>query len=120
MPKVIVLPTFCDSRGELIVLEKVLPFEIKRLYYIFNVSNSRGGHRHKLTRQAFICVSGSCEIYLNNGQFEQTIILEKPSHCLIVEPEDWHSMFNFKSGTVLLVLASEFYDKDDYIDEPYN
>lgn len=119
MAYVIDLPTFNDNRGNLTVIEKNLPFEIKRLYYIYNVSDKRGGHRHKKTVQALICLSGSCEIYINDGENEEVVILNTPAKCLIVECKDWHTMDGFSKDSVLLVLASEFYDKNDYIDEEY-
>jgi len=119
MAHVINLPTFCDDRGSLVVLEKQLPFKIKRLYYVFGVTTKRGGHRHKKSIQALICLGGSCEIYVNNGEEDQTILLNNESKCLVIEPKDWHTMDNFSENATLLVLASEFYDVDDYIDKPY-
>lgn len=113
------LPTFEDERGSLTVIEKLLPFEIKRVYYIYNTSSQRGGHRHKRTIQALICLGGSCEVYVNDGQDETKFLLNEPSKCLLVEPKDWHTMDNFTDQSVLLVLASEYYDKNDYIDEKY-
>ena len=119
MSYIINLPTFNDKRGNLTVIEKILPFEIKRIYYIYNATKKRGGHRHKKSIQALICLGGGCEIYVNNGKKEQLIVLESGSRCLILEPEDWHTMSNFTSNAILLVLASEFYDVNDYIDESY-
>lgn len=119
MAYVLHLPTFCDPRGSLTVVEKILPFEIKRFYYIYDVTKKRGGHRHKKTIQALICLGGSCEIYVNDGEQETTVLLDSPSKCLILEQKDWHTMDNFSKGSTLLVLCSEYYDKDDYIDEEY-
>lgn len=119
MPQIINLPTFSDERGSLTVIEKILPFEIKRIYYIYNATEKRGGHRHLKTVQALICVKGSCEIFINNGKTKNTVLLDSPEKCLILSPEDWHSMDNFSDDCVLLVLASEFFDKSDYIDEEY-
>lgn len=119
MAHIITLPTFSDDRGSLSVVEKLLPFEIKRFYYIYDVKDKRGGHRHKKTIQALICLGGSCEIYVNNGEIEETVILDTPSKCLILDPKDWHTMENFSKGSTLLVFSSEYYDKDDYIDEEY-
>ena len=113
------LPTFSDNRGNLTVVEKLLPFDIKRFYYIYDVTSKRGGHRHKKTIQALICLGGSCEVYINNNIKEETIILDSPNKCLILNPEDWHTMDKFTKGSILLVFSSEFYDKDDYIDEEY-
>jgi dTDP-4-dehydrorhamnose 3,5-epimerase-like enzyme len=119
MAHIIDLPKFGDERGNLTVVEKVLPFDIKRFYYIYDVSSKRGGHRHKKTIQALICLGGSCEIYLNNGIKEKTVVLDTPDKCLILEPQDWHTMDNFSKNAILLVFASEYYDKNDYIYEGY-
>jgi dTDP-4-dehydrorhamnose 3,5-epimerase-like enzyme len=119
MAYLIDLPTFSEERGSLTVIEKVLPFEIKRVYYIYNATQKRGGHRHKKTWQALISVAGSCQIYVNNGREENIYILDKPDKCLVLAPEDWHTMDNFSSDCVLLVLASEYYDPNDYINEVY-
>ncbi|MDU2359741.1 MAG: FdtA/QdtA family cupin domain-containing protein [Campylobacter concisus] len=119
MAYIIDLPTFKDERGWLTVMEKLFPFEIKRFYCIYDVAQKRGGHRHKKTVQALICVGGSCEVYVNDGQKKETFLLDSHSKCLLLEPEDWHTMDKFTKGSTLLVFASEFYDKDDYIDEEY-
>lgn len=120
MPHLITLPSFTDSRGDLTVIEKSLPFEIKRVYYIYNATDLRGGHRHKLTQQALICVSGICEVFVHDGHGQQTFLLDRPDKCLIVDPQDWHTMKNDSKQAVLLVLASEYFDKEDYIHEPYH
>ncbi len=119
MAKLINIPTFKDERGSLSVLENILPFDVKRIYYIYNISSKRGGHRHKKTQQALICLNGSCEIFINNGAKKQTIILDKNNECLILDLEDWHTMDKFSNNAILLVLASEYYDANDYIDEEY-
>jgi dTDP-4-dehydrorhamnose 3,5-epimerase-like enzyme len=112
--------TFNDSRGDLTVIEKRIPFEIKRIYYIYNCSDQpRGGHRHIKTKQVLVCLSGSCEIYLTNGDESDTVVLNSPAKGLYVAPEFWHSMSKFTSDAILLVLASEYFDPADYIDEPY-
>jgi len=119
MAQLIEVPTFGDHRGLLSVVENVLPFEIKRFYYIYDVTCKRGGHRHKKNRQALICVGGSCHIYVRNGKEETTFLLDKPYKCLLLDSQDWHTMDLFSSGSILLVFASEYYDVDDYIDEAY-
>jgi hypothetical protein len=111
------LQTFSDERGKLTTVEKVLPFEIKRFYYISNVVGQRGGHRHKSTIQGLICLCGSCEVYVNDGDTEENYILDTPDKCLILEPQDWHTMDNFTNNSNLLVFASEYYNIDDYIDD---
>ncbi|HOI90176.1 MAG TPA: FdtA/QdtA family cupin domain-containing protein [Candidatus Rifleibacterium sp.] len=119
MARIIKLPTFLTETGRLTVVEKLLPFDIKRIYYIYDVVGRRGGHRHKKTIQALVCLGGSCEIYVNNGAEEQLFVLDAPQKCLLVFPEDWHTMDKFSPGAILLVCASEFYDQGDYIDEEY-
>jgi hypothetical protein len=120
MPKIIQLDTFSDSRGCLTVLEKNIPFDIKRVFYIYGVDNSmRGKHRHYKTIQAAICISGSCLISCDNGNEKQIYLLDNPNKCLILYPEDYHIMSEFSANAILLVLASEFFEPNDYIYEPY-
>ena len=119
MAYIITLPTFEDNRGTLSVCQNLLPFVIKRFYFIYDVSQCRGGHRHKVSIQALVCLGGSCDIYINNGTSEQTIKLYHPSQCLIIDPKDWHTMNNFSDNATLLVMSSTEYDRDDYIDNPY-
>jgi len=121
MAKIIDLKTFTDERGNLTVIEKVLPFEIKRIFYIYGVDNSeRGGHRHHTTRQAAICLKGSCRIDNFDGENHDNFILDSPSKCLLIEPKDWHVMNHFTEDAILMVLASENFNPQDYIYEPYN
>jgi dTDP-4-dehydrorhamnose 3,5-epimerase-like enzyme len=117
--KMLEVPEFADPRGELYVLDQFLPFEIKRLFYILNACDIRGGHRHHVTRQAMICLKGRVDIYMNNGEAEEVVQLSNPKKCLLIEPQDWHQMKNFSSDCVLLVLASHVFDKKDYIMENY-
>ena len=120
MAHIIDLTTFTDSRGNLTVIEKIIPFEIKRIFYIYGVDNSiRGGHRHHKTFQAAICIQGSCIIANNNGKETSEFLLDKPHKCLIINPEDWHQMYEFSENAILMVLASRYYNPDDYIFEPY-
>jgi dTDP-4-dehydrorhamnose 3,5-epimerase-like enzyme len=120
MAYLIDLKTFIDKRGNLTVIEKTIPFEIKRIFYIYGVDDSRrGGHRHKTTLQAAICIKGSCRIYNNDGKEESNFILDKPHKCLILETRDWHTMYEFSPDAILMVLASEYFDQQDYIFEPY-
>ena len=120
MAHIIDLKTFTDSRGNLTVIEKVIPFQIKRLFYIYNVNDSaRGGHRHHKTVQAAICLRGSCIIHNNDGIKEETFALDSPSKCLIIEPKDWHVMDRFTPDAILMVLASEYFDENDYIFAKY-
>ena len=117
---IIELPTFLDARGGLTVLDGALPFEIKRTYWIYGADGQvRGGHRHAKTRQALIAVTGAVSMYMNDGRRSETVVLNAPSHCLLVEPKDWHTM-TFGPGSILLVLSSEPYDRADYIDDKYD
>jgi dTDP-4-dehydrorhamnose 3,5-epimerase-like enzyme len=121
MAHIINIQTFKDSRGILTVLDKIVPFEIRRLFYIYSVDHSdRGGHRHHETHQAAICIQGACEITNNNGSTTEIFRLDSPEKCLILLPEDWHVMHNFSADAILLVLASTAFDPKDYIYEPYD
>ena len=114
------LKTFTDKRGNLTVIEKVLPFEIKRVFYIYGVDDSiRGGHRHHKTIQAAICLKGSCMISNNDNISLKDFILDSPSKCLILEPRDWHQMHHFTDDAILMVFASEYFNENDYIYENY-
>jgi dTDP-4-dehydrorhamnose 3,5-epimerase-like enzyme len=120
MAQLISLKTFTDSRGNLTVIEKIIPFEIKRLFYIYGVDDSvRGGHRHHKTIQAAICLKGHCTIENYDGTKHETFVLDTPSKCLILEPKDWHEMHHFSNDAILMVLASEYFDERDYIRERY-
>jgi dTDP-4-dehydrorhamnose 3,5-epimerase-like enzyme len=114
------LTTFTDKRGNLTVIENSIPFAINRIFYIYGVdSSSRGGHRHKKTVQAAICLRGSCRIHNNDGRQKTEYVLDQANKCLILEPSDWHTMDNFTPDAILMVLASEYFDKNDYIFDPY-
>ncbi len=116
--KIIEIPTFEDDRGFLTVMEDILPFNIKRVDWFYGADQQlRGGHRHKITKQALVAVAGTVDLKINDGEKESLYILDNPSKCIIVEPEDWHTMF-FKKNSVLLVFASHLYDKKDYIETP--
>jgi dTDP-4-dehydrorhamnose 3,5-epimerase-like enzyme len=121
MAYLIDLKTFTDKRGNLTVIEKTIPFHIKRIFYIYGVDDSiRGGHRHHQTIQAAICIKGSCRIKNNNGIKKENFILDAPHKCLILEPADWHQMDAFTPDSILMVLASAYFDENDYIFEPYS
>lgn len=124
MAYLINLVNFKDDRGNLTVLdntEALLPFKIKRVFYIYGVDQSiRGGHRHKETIQAAICIKGSCVVTNNDGLRKEEFLLDDPSKCLILETKDWHQMKDFTSDAILLVFASTYFDESDYIFEPYS
>ena len=101
------------------MLEGLLPFPIRRVYWIYGADGqTRGGHRHRQTRQALIAMAGTVTVYMNDGVRSEEFSLDTPSRCLLVEPKDWHRI-RFGPGAVLLVMASQPYDRDDYIDAPY-
>ncbi|WP_339225546.1 FdtA/QdtA family cupin domain-containing protein [Paenibacillus sp. FSL H8-0332] len=108
-----------DDKGYLTVIEEqiTVPFDIKRVFYIYGTQEDvrRGYHAHYKTRQALVSVSGSCKVYLNNTKRKTDILLDSPTKILILEPNDWHEMYDFSEDCVLLVLASHLYDAEDYI-----
>ncbi len=108
-----------DERGSLIALEgmKEIPFEIKRVYYIFGTQHgvSRGFHAHHELVQVAVCVKGYCDILMDNGTKKETITLNSPDKGLLIDAMQWHEMRNFSEDCVLLVLASDVYDENDYI-----
>ncbi len=111
--------TLGDNRGSLVALEsnKQIPFEIKRTYYIFGTKQdvSRGFHAHKNLSQVLICVSGSCQILLDDGNTKDEIVLNSPNQGLLIKNLIWREMHNFSTDCVLLVLASDYYNESDYI-----
>jgi len=120
MAKVLELSTHRDPRGTLTVIEKVLPFDVQRVYYIYGCNDQpRGGHRHHVTTQALVCVHGSCVVDWHDGTKPDAVVLDRPDRLLVVEPQDWHVMRDFTSDAVLLGLASHPFDADDYIYEAY-
>lgn len=119
MANLITTNTFSDERGKLSVIDKILPFEIKRVFYIYDVNAKRGGHGHIRSKIALIALNGSIDILVQTPSEDLKYHLSKPDEILILEPEDWHEMDNFSKGAVLLVLCSHHYDKEDYFFEPY-
>jgi len=112
-------PPHGDDRGQLIAIEEQrdLPFDIKRVYYIYDTLPGvrRGFHAHKCLQQILICVSGSCRIHLDDGEQTAEVTLDKPTEGLYISNNTWREMYDFSEGAVLLVLASEYYDEADYI-----
>jgi dTDP-4-dehydrorhamnose 3,5-epimerase-like enzyme len=108
-----------DKYGHLTPVEgKIdIPFEIKRVYYITRVEQeiTRGFHSHRKLHQVLICLNGSVKIKTKNPNEEEIIELNDPSVGLYIGPYIWREMFDFTEGSVLLVLASEYYDEEDYI-----
>ena len=110
-----------DERGQLVALEEYndIPFEIKRVYYMYDTKENviRGFHAHKRLEQILICIHGSCKVKLDNGRENKIIFLEKPYEGLYVPNDMWREMYDFSEDAVLMVLASEYYNENDYIRE---
>ena len=108
-----------DDRGQLVALEefKDIPFQIKRVYYMYDTVAGvvRGKHAHKKLEQILVCIHGSCKILLDNGIEKKVVNLEKPYEGLYISNDMWREMYDFSEDAVLMVLASELYDESDYI-----
>ena len=108
-----------DDRGQLVALEegKDIPFEIKRVYYMYDTGEGvrRGYHAHRSLEQILICIHGSCKILMDNGEEKKIVSLEKPYEGLYIRNNIWREMFDFSPDAVLMVLASDFYNEEDYI-----
>ncbi|WP_260409569.1 FdtA/QdtA family cupin domain-containing protein [Pseudomonas cichorii] len=121
MMKWIDFPALGDERGELVALEigmeKAIPFDITRVYYIYRTGEgvSRGFHAHHNLKQVAICVSGKCRMVLDNGSEREEIWMDSPTKGLLIDRMVWHEMHDFSEHCILLVLASEHYDESDYI-----
>jgi dTDP-4-dehydrorhamnose 3,5-epimerase-like enzyme len=117
--KILNFEEFGDSRGGLIALEgnQNIPFEMKRVYYIYNTSEgaSRGFHAHKELYQVAICISGSCRFVLDDGNVREDVVLNKKYEGLLIKKMLWREMYDFSEDCVLMVLASAHYDESDYI-----
>jgi len=116
--KLIDLPKIAEPRGNLTFIEggRHVPFDIKRVYYLYDVPGGaeRGGHAHKDLHQFIVAMSGSFDVVLDDGRHKKRIHLNRSYYGLYVCPMIWREMDNFSSGTVCLVLASNLYDESDY------
>lgn len=116
--RIIDIRKYTDTRGYLSVIEggMDIPFEIKRIYYLYMVPEAaRGAHAHKQLQQLMVATSGSVHITLDDGINKKTFVLDKPWKGLHVVPGLWRDLDNFAGGTVCVVLASEHYSEEDYI-----
>ncbi|MBA4316997.1 MAG: dTDP-6-deoxy-3,4-keto-hexulose isomerase [Flavobacterium sp.] len=108
-----------DDRGSIVVVEgnRNIPFEIKRVYYIFDTKMDvrRGFHAHRKLEQIAVCAAGSCKFHLDNGQETTEVFLDSPSKGLYIGKMVWHEMYDFTPDCILVVFASDFYDEADYI-----
>lgn len=112
-------PQLGDSRGSLVALEsnKTIPFDIKRVYYIFGTQAeiSRGFHAHINLKQVALCITGKCRMIIDDGKQKAETWLDTPTKGLLINDLVWREMHDFSDDCVLLVLASEHYDESDYI-----
>lgn len=118
--EIIDIPKITDTRGNLSVIENdVVPFDIKRVYYLYDVPSGaeRGGHSHKELFEFLVALSGSFDVILKDGESEKTVTLNRPNQGLLIKSGIWRELENFSSGSVCLVVASDVYKEDDYIRE---
>lgn len=112
-------PKINDRRGNLTFIEseRQVPFEIRRVFYIYDIPSGevRGAHAHRRLRQVIVCLSGSLDVVVNDGREQKTIHLNRPTRGLYLPPMIWANMENFDSNTIYVVIASTRYDESDYI-----
>lgn len=108
-----------DQRGSLVAIEskKEIPFNLKRIFYIFESNNRmiRGQHANMISEFVLVCVSGNCTVKVSDSKEEKLIELSSPFEGLYIPNMIWKEMSNFSSDSILLVLSSAFYNKDEYI-----
>ena len=110
-----------DIRGGLVSIEigknKTIPFDIKRIYYIFNTRDNvvRGKHAHKNLKQVVFAINGSCKMLLDSGTKKNIVDLNNPTKGLLIKNNIWREIYDFSEDCILLVLASEHFDESDYI-----
>jgi len=116
--QLIKFPVIEDTRGNLAFIQNdILPFDFKRIYYLFDVPSNafRGGHSHKNQQEILIALSGSFEVVLDNGFEKKSFLLNKPDIGLLIPTGIWRELQNFSSGAICLVIASDVFDEADYI-----
>jgi dTDP-4-dehydrorhamnose 3,5-epimerase-like enzyme len=117
--QIVNFPKITDFRGNLSFIEenRQIPFEIKRVYYLYDVPSgaTRGGHAHKELQQVVIALSGSFDVVLDDGHDRRTFFLNRPHYGLYIPPRIWRELENFSSNSVALSLVSEVYDESDYV-----
>lgn len=119
--KMVDLPKVTDNRGNLTFIESgcQIPFDIQRVYYLYDVPGGaeRGGHAHKDLHQFIVAMSGSFDVLLDDGKNKKRVHMNRSYNGLYVCPMIWREIDNFSSGSVLMVLASNKYDEADYYRE---
>jgi dTDP-4-dehydrorhamnose 3,5-epimerase-like enzyme len=117
--RIVNFPKVTDYRGNLSFIEEnnQIPFQIKRVYYLYDVpcGATRGGHAHKALHQVVISLSGSFDVILDDGYRKRTFFLNRPHYGLYIPPKVWRELENFSSNSVALSLVSEVYDELDYV-----
>ena len=117
--KIIELPKFLDTRGNLSVIEELkdIPFKIERTYWIYDVpgGETRGGHAYKENQEFIVALSGSFDVVLDDGKEKKTFSLNRSYYGLYVPKGMWRQMKNFSTNSLALVLSSTKYDENDYI-----
>jgi hypothetical protein len=103
-----------SEKGSMVVIEKCIPFEVKRVFYMYDIVGSRGNHSHKVTAQALTCIQGTCKIKVGKKS-PQIFDMNSNDLCLIVEPLEWHQMYDFSVDAILMCLSSHEYDPNDFI-----
>lgn len=114
------IPSFSDSRGSLSISESQnLPFEIKRVFWIYDVGEgkTRGGHAHSTCQEIVFAINGSFDIFIDNGKEQQTFHIDKPDTGIYIGANVWCELSNFSEGTVCVALASEPYNSKGYIND---
>lgn len=116
--KVIPLYKIHNRAGNITIVEgkKNVPFEVKRIYYLYDIpgGEGRGGHAHRELRQLIVAASGSFNVILDDGKDKKTFYLNRPDYGLLVVPCIWRELVDFSSGAICLVLASDIYKEEDY------
>lgn len=116
--RIIELPKIQDHRGNLTFIEtdRHAPFEIKRVYYLYDVPGgaARAGHGHRSLHQLMIAMSGSFDLTLDDGKKKQLFHLNRSYYGIYIPPMMWRDLDNFSSGAVCMVLASDYFDEKDY------
>ena len=115
------LKTIVASDGSLVPIESDIdiPFEIKRIFYVYGVDNQddRGKHSHHQTKQVLICLNGSVEVLCDDGRNRKIYVLDEPNKALYIPELIWDEQRYLSKDSVLLVLSNTSYDTDDYVED---